>query len=172
MHSAFSTMSPHILEESFARGKPYRALVNADPTILSLHRQFDGLCGDIMNLEMEHVVLAALLPGGELAQHRKEWSYSGVLEDGRDFGNWGYAVIMRHLFCCGLVDHNELGDEKLGDVIEAVLHLGFGIGYREGPLFEYARLFNDVCLVLEDMQRWFVSLGYWETSRDMALILI
>ena len=172
MRSAFSDMSPHILEEIFARGMQYRARVDADPTILALHWLFDGLCGDIINLETRHGVLEALLPGGDLVKNRKEWSYHGVLEDGRDFGNWGYAVIMRHLFCCGFVDHNVCGDELLGDVIEAVLHLGFGFGRREGPLFEYARLFNAVCLVFEDMQRWFVSLGYWETSSDMALILI
>ena len=168
-----STMSPHIFEEEiFARGMQYRARVNADPAIWALHRLFDGLCGDIISLEIRDGVLERLLPGCDLAKNRKGWSYHGVLEEGRDFGNSGYAVIMRHLFCCGLVDHNELGDEKLGDVFEAVLHLGFGIGYREGPLFEYARLFNDVILVFEVMQRWFGSLGYWETSRDMALILI
>ena len=169
-----STMSPHIFEEEiFARGMQYRARVNADPAIWALHRLFDGLCGDIISLEIREGVLERLLPGGDLAKNRKEWSYHGVLEDGRDFGNWGYAVIMRHLFCCGLVDHHVCGDELLGDLIEAVLYLGRGFNvYRDGPLFEYARLFNDVCLVLEDMQRWFVSLGYWETSRAMVLLLI
>ena len=59
----------------------------------------------------------------------------------------------------------------LGDVIEAVLHLGFHV-YRAGPRLTYARLFNKVCLVFERMERWFTSLGYWETSHDMALLLL
>ena len=172
MRTSFAEMSPHILADIFARGQLYRARVQQDPAIEALHRLFDELCGDIIALESRHGVLKALLPGGDLAKNRKEWSYEGVLEDGRDFGNWGYAVIMRHLFCCGLVDHNVCKDELLGDVIEAVLHLGFGFGRTEGVCFEYARLLNNVCLVFEVVQRWFVPLGHWETSSDMALILI
>ena len=172
MRTSFAEMPPHIKADIFAKGDLYRARVRQNPAVETLHRLFDELCGDILALESRHGVLEALLPGGDLAKHRKEWSYEGVLEDGRDFGNWGYAVIMRHLFCSGFVDHNVCKDELLGDVIEAVLHLGFGFGRTEGVCYEYARLLNDVCLVFEVIQRWFGPLEHRETSSDMALILI
>ena len=35
-----------------------------------------------------------LFPNGAWQGHRKIWSWYGELEDGRDLGNWSYAVII------------------------------------------------------------------------------
>ena len=148
----------------------YRARVNSDARTQSLHKNFDILVGEILLLENGCGLLQALLPDGRLGQFRKTWSYSGFLRDGRDFGNWGYAVIMRMLFATGLVNYDHLGDKKLGDVVEAVLHLGYNV-HREGPVREYACKFDELCLTFEQIETWTRSLGYWETSHAMAKLL-
>ena len=150
----------------------YRALANADPYAWALHRRFDIIMGHIMKMEEEHGLLRALMLGGCLVSYRKLWSYKGVLADGRDLGNWAYVVIMRHFFACGLTDHNECNDGLLGDVIEAVLHVGFtSDDPHQAWLREFAELFNESCLVFECMKKWFVQHECWESSKVMALLL-
>lgn len=171
-------MPPPQTPELLARAREYRILVNADPAVLALHVEFDELCGHVLRLEAQAGVLEALLPGGAWAARRKGWSHHGVLADGRDFGNWGYAVILRHLFACGLVDHDACCDILLGDVVEALLHLATqarrgedAATAAERRLPEYAWLFDRLCLVLEAMKKWFVEMHFWESSRRMAVIL-
>ena len=94
-----------------------------------------------------------------------------VLVDGRDFGNWGYGVVMRSLFNAGLVDYDVCSDLLLGDVVEAMLHLGFNLCRNEIPYSRYAILFDTICLTLERIETWTRSLGYWVDSRDMARLL-
>ena len=149
----------------------YRCTVRANPTISHLHKTYDDLLGQIMVLEKHHGMLCSLLPNGSLAMCRKELSYGGVLVDGRDFGNWGYGVVMRSLFNAGLVDYDVCSDLLLGDVVEAMLHLGFNFHRNEGPFLRYAILFATICLTLERIETWTRSLGYWVDSRDMARLL-
>ena len=118
----------------------YRSHVNNDPSMVMLHNWFDALLNDIVELETRYGHLRSLLPRGRWASHRKSLSYGGLLRDGRDFGNWGYAVVMRSLFHSGVINHDQCGDVFLGDVIEAMLYLGFNV-YREGGSFlSYATL--------------------------------
>ena len=152
----------------------YRVRVNADPASVQLHNHFDHLIGEILDLERQHGLLHHLLPGGALQGHRKQWSWFGVLADGRDFGNWGYAVIMRSLChgCLALQIHDVCGDVLMGDVIEATLHLGFNLYRHDVPYTLYASLFNEVCVTFERIETWARSLGYWESSRVMAQLLL
>ena len=150
----------------------YRLRVNRDPTAVLLHNSFDEVLGLILHLENEHGVIRALLPDGMWQGRRKVWSWYGVMLDGRDFGNWGYAVVMRSLFHGGLVDYDVCNDEKLGDVIEAIFHLGFNLYRNVGPFFVFALLFNTACLILERIEAIARTLNYWECSRRMAALLL
>ena len=139
-----------------------------------LHGRYDVLCGMIVDLEREHGVIRNLLPDGEWRGQRKTWSYHGVLLDGRDFGNWGYAVVMRSLFKMGLVNYDMCNDILLGDVIEAIFHLGFNV-YRHDaglPFLKYAVLFNMACLTLESIEKRATSMGHWTCSRRFALLIM
>ena len=152
----------------------YRLRVSADASAVQLHNHFDHLIGEILDLERQHGLLYHLLPGGAFQGHRKQWSWFGVLADGRDFGNWGYAVIMRSLFhgSVGLSIHDVCGDVLMGDVVEATLHLGYNLYRFQAPFSLYATLFNEVCTTFERIETWARSLGYWESSRVMAQLLL
>ena len=149
----------------------YRTRVNADAFMLEAHTTWDVLLGQLVDLEAKHGMFRALLPGGRLAHLRKTWSYGGVLTDGRDIGNWYYAVVMRTLFHMGVISYDEMSDEKLGDVVEALLYLGYEFAKRD-PLDAYAVRLNNACLWLEHIEAWARGLGYWETSREMAELLL
>jgi len=62
----------------------YRARVNVDPVMLAVHVEFDTLLGLIIDLENQHGVLQALLPGGAWASNRKPWSWQGVRAPGTE----------------------------------------------------------------------------------------
>ena len=150
----------------------YRAHVNSDPSMVVLHRWFDALLNDIVALDAQYGHLRSLLPRGQWASHRKSLSYGGVLRDGRDFGNWGYAVVMRSLFHSGLGSYDQCGDVLLGDVIEAMLYLGFNVYRESGSFLMYANLLNEACLTLDRIESWARRIGYWESSRRMARLLL
>ena len=116
----------------------YRGRVNNNPEMLRLHRWFDMLLEEVMNLEMQHGCLRALLPDGAWASQRKGLSYGGLLRDGRDFGNWGYAVVVRSLFHSGLTNYDQCCDVLVGDVVEAMLRLGCNV-YRNPSVFFHMR---------------------------------
>ena len=150
----------------------YRNRVNNDAQMTRLHQWFDTVLDEIMTLETRHGYLRALLPDGAWASHRKYLSYGGALRDGRDFGNWGYAVVMRSLFHSGLANYDQCCDVLLGDVVEAMLHLGFDV-YRDRAVFlSYATLLNETCLTLDRIENWARRCGYWESSRAMARLLL
>ena len=150
----------------------YRRRINQDPTAVLLHQSFDEVLGSILHLENQHGVIKALLPDGVWQGRRKVWSWYGVMLDGRDIGNWWYAVVMRSLFHGGLPNYDVCNDEKLGDVIEAIFHLGFNLYRDVGPFFVIALLFNSACLLLERIEAIARTWRYWECSRRMASLLI
>ena len=139
--------------------------------MLEAHNTFDALLGQLVDLERQHGIFQALLPGGSMAPRRKTLSYGGCLTDGRDPGNWYYAVVMRVLFDSGLTDHDGCGDVLLGDVVEAVFQLGYNLA-REHPYTEFARLVDAAVLWVERIADYTTKLGYWLTSREMAGVLL
>ena len=139
--------------------------------MLQAHSTFDALLGQLVDLERQHGMFQALLPDGSLARQRKTLSYGGCLTDGRDPGNWYYAVVMRSLFNAGVTPRDWLNDETLGDVVEALLYLGLDAASYH-PFDAYARRLNNACLWLERIVSWATGLGYWETSRQMATLLL
>lgn len=150
----------------------YRARFINDPMVRELHSRFDSLLNEVLELEKQHGYLRNLLPDGAWASQRKPLSYGGCLRDGRDAGNWTYAVVMRSLMNAGLTDYGQCNDVLLGDVIEAMLHLGFNVYRDPGPFLSYAKLLNEVCLVLLRIEDWARRFGYWETSRQFAFLLL
>ena len=152
----------------------YRERVNASPLAVQLHRRFDYLLGHILFLEKAFGLIKGLLPGGLLQGRRKVWSWFGVLADGRDAGNWAYAVVMRSLLYSdsSLERHDQCGDVLLGDIIEAVLHLGYNLYRHEVHYFLFARLFNEAVLTFERIETWATSQGYWKSSRAMANLML
>ena len=105
-HLALAVTDPGIAESSHCAMMSmstllYRARVNNDARIQSLLNQCDILIGRILFLEKNcgQGLLQALLPHGQLAAHRKRWSYHGVLRDGRDFGNWGCCTLKGRAAC-------------------------------------------------------------------------
>ena len=152
-----------------ARTLAYRARFSSD--MRQAHKHLDDLIAEILVLERDWDLLRALLPDGALAHNRKDWSYRGRLKDGRDIGNWYYAVVMRLLFDSGLTDYDHCNDETLGDVLEAIFHLGYNAA-PEYPVSEYARLLDAAVLRVDRITDTAKKLGYWLTSREMAGLLL
>ena len=154
-----------------SRTAAYREQVSRDSYMRRAHAALDELTVGILEMEREWGLLRSLLPNGALAPYRKTWSYGGRLKDGRDIGNWYYAVVMRVLFDSGLTDHDGCGDVLLGDVVEAVFQLGYNLA-REHPYTEFARLVDAAVLWVERIADYTTKLGYWLTSREMAGVLL
>ena len=95
---------------------------------------------------------------------------SGALRDGRDPGNWIYAVVLRTMFRSGMPEPIDMGDELLGDHIEAILYLGFVLGVQECR--EYAEVFSDICVLMEHIRLWQQSMHFDCYSRTMASLML
>ena len=122
-------------------------------------------------MERDWELLRALLPDGALAHNRKDWSYRGRLRNWHDIVYFSYAVVLRVLFDCGLVDYDECNDVTLADVLEAIFHLET-ITAPQSPVSDYARLLgaavHQVDRIHDSAQRCRNSL----TSREMAALLL
>ena len=152
----------------------YQKALQTDASLVLLHERYLCLLRSILTVEQTHRHLRAFLPGGKWAKKRKELSHNGTLQDGRDPGNWIYAIVMRTLFGLGLDNHNDCRDVLLGDVIEAMLNV---VGCKSMcsdklGVAAYAGFFNNVCLVLEDLIPSATRAVLWVSSRDMASLLL
>ena len=92
---------------------------------------------DILNAaqaEVDHGYMRAFAPEGPLAKSRKMYSYCGATRWGGDRGNWIYATLVkciithpgaRQAMGHGVWDIEQLGDEKAGDLVEAIFGLAW-----------------------------------------------
>ena len=168
----------------------YRQFVNRTQEGIDLHRALDHATELLDDAERVPgaAFISAFLPEGPWACYRKECSYLGALDAtdgsyGRDPGNWAYAVAFRVWLSGGpplaqwqfdMAD--SMGDEKLGDVLEATLSLGRpGNPWRDRAL-PHVGAITELVRCVEAVSRWAVRAGVvgsrWPSSRDMALWLL
>ena len=169
----------------------YRRRVNQSASAIAAHVAFDHATSLLFESESRVAFLSAFLPHGAWAPYRKEASYRGALGStegayGRDPGNWVYAVVFRFVLLGGpplpayQVDMaNEMGDEKLADVLEAVLSLGRPENPWRAQALAHVEAITMAVEALEDICAWAWSSGalgaisgIWPSSREMARTLM
>ena len=162
----------------------------------------DESVGNLCDLDARYRVIEKLLPYGSFQHMRKTWSYYGgvrrtivpfvqdLLADPyavRDPGNYTYGLLMRLL--AGLypetderhpVLKHQLNDEKLGDVLEAIL--GIAWMCRHGLhsccadtvdiLNQYTVIIEQCVIDAEKVISHTVAMGTWEDSKTLAKLLL
>ena len=169
----------------------YRRRVNQSASAREAHRAFDHALFLLFESEKRAPFVGAFLPHGGWAPYRKAASYSGALGAtegayGRDPGNWVHAVVFRFVLLAGpplpayQVDMaNEMGDEKLADVLEAVLSLGRPESAWRAQALPHVDAITKAVEALEEICAWAWSSGalgaisgIWPSSREMARTLL
>ena len=148
----------------------YRART-ISPTTRTRTREFDAAVDALVIAEKRTGIMTQLLPHGSLASMRKSWSYGGVLADGRDPGNRIYGALGRNMVLSGgPIALDWLSDEKIGDVFEAILYLGYE-AQASPEVIAFARLVNHAVLILERIV-WPDPFLAMETSSRIATCLL
>ena len=177
-------------EEALPRCILYRRIVIESAQARALHSALDNaLCRlDEAEARPGCGFLGAFLPGGEWTKWRKECSYHGALGAtdgawGRDPGNWIYGLVFRVWLDSGpplerwqAEGAGHMGDEKLGDVLEATLSLGRpGLAWRQQAL-PHVEAITAAVEAAEDIVRWAWASGAvsgpWPSTRWMAELLM
>ena len=68
--------------------------------------------------------------------------------------------------------HAQLSDVLLGDVLEALLYHGYLVAPRGSDAHACASLIEMACRSLQRIAAWVDSQGMWESSRDMAALML
>ena len=116
------------------------------PSMLAKFNEWDACLAELGLAERRLPLMGFLQPNGAWAARKKEWSYDGGVHfpgwsqwtSGQDPGNWYYACVMRAM----IHRHwprgdwtswnlNQMNDEHLADVWEAILGLRHRINQRE-----------------------------------------
>ena len=147
------------------------------------HKHFDRCIGDLVACEKETGFFGNFAPSGEWAQRRKLCSYYGALRCyngglGRDPGNWAYASVIRHALRCGMPVQahqfdivTEMGDEKLGDIFEAILCMSCPNHPWRPYALNYAVTISQCVEAFEACHQWSLevfgrSTSWWPSSKD------
>ena len=132
-----------------------------------------------------------ILPAGCHANSRKTWSWDGCTRDRGDLGNYLYAVAMHAIadrMASGsweCMQIHALGDEKLGDVLEAIMALGwYRRERREVPIHTHAYVtipdvewdvliffLEHMLYSLTEIVTATTDLGFWLDSESLAIWL-
>ena len=147
------------------------------------HRHFDTCIADLIDCERQKGFFSEFAPSGQWAGRRKLCSYYGSLRCydgglGRDPGNWAYASVIRHALYCGMPvpahqfeTVKEMGDEKLGDIFEAILCMSCpGHPWRPHAL-DYAVTITMCVEAFEACHQWSLEVFgrhtyWWPSSKD------
>ena len=162
----------------------------------------DESVGNLCDLDERYRVIEKLLPYGDLQHRRKTWRYYGgvrrtidpFFQDRladpyavRDPGNYTYGLLCRlHASLHPVTDErhpvlkHQLNDEKLGDVLEAIL--GVAWMCRHGRyscrldavdiLNEYTVVIEQCVIHAEKVIGHTVAMGIWEDSKTLAELLL
>ena len=153
--------------------------------------EWDMAVGAWVDMEQQTGLITEFGHMGPKASYRKVLSYDGVPENSCDQGNWVYAVCLRHMLCLfgesdwRCVGTKELGDEKAGDVLEAI----WGLLYHrenQGPLASviadslvptqqlqrYCKCMTRVVLMFVQVWPHFIRSHEWPSSEEFANELI
>ena len=152
---------------------------------------WDKAVGAWKDIEEQTNLIGLLCKDGWSSKYRKELSYRGIPDDSIDQGNWVYSICLRYMLELyppsdwRYSSTQELGDEKAGDILEAIWGLKWHRQHQGNlanvvdfshvsnqQLIHYCKCMTGVVLMFVQFYPQFLKSSEWPSSKELVNALI